>query len=61
MQMVDVQPATVFPRMDCTMAQIIRIRPITLKPTPQPVIRVIGLTDRLVIPLKASASIFLRG
>ena len=61
MQTVEAQPATVLPRMASTTAQIMNARPIRLKTTPKVVIRVIGFTDRLVMPLKASASIFRSG
>ena len=61
MQMVEAQPATTLPMAACTMAQITPIKLMRLTTMPAPVMRRMGLLERLVMPSKASASILRRG
>ncbi len=61
MQMVEAQPATALPRAAHTMAQMTPIKLTRLTTMPAPVMRRMGLLERLVMPSKARASILLRG
>ena len=55
------QPDTVLPWILPTIAQIINKNEIIVTKSPSPVIILIGFTDKLVIPSKASANIFFNG
>ena len=61
MQMVLAQPATVWPSIAATIAQITPMKLMQLTSTPKPVIMRMGFTERLVMPSKARASFFFRG
>ena len=52
MQMVEAQPATALPRTACTMAQMTPMKLMRLTAMPAPVMRRMGLFDRLVMPSK---------
>ena len=61
MQVVLAQPGTALPQSAVISAQIQAIKLTTATNAPNPVMRRRGLTERLVMPSMASASIFLRG
>ena len=58
---VEVHPLTVLPVKFIMMAHAIPTNPSTAIITPRWVMRRMGFVDKLVIPSKARASIFLRG
>ena len=61
MHMVEAQPATVRPRMLAMTAHSTPTKLSTEKISPSPVMNRMGFTLRLVMPSKASASIFFKG
>ena len=56
MHTMEAQPATLLPMAAHTMAQMTPIKLIRLTKMPDPVIRRMGLLERLVMPSKARAS-----